>query len=143
VPGHTPGSVAYRVERFLLSGDTLFERGVGRPDLGDRAAGWGRSLYRTLRQRLGALPDDTIVLPAHCAGAEDMGDDGVVSAPLGRLRTVFASSSEDEFVRAVTERVAPPPASYAAIMRANLEREEVPAETATEWELGRNECASR
>ncbi len=32
-PGHTPGSVCYRTADLLLSGDTLFYRGVGRTDL--------------------------------------------------------------------------------------------------------------
>ena len=32
-PGHTPGSVCYRIEDHLFTGDTLFEHGWGRTDL--------------------------------------------------------------------------------------------------------------
>src|SRR5262245_5343049 len=37
-PGHTPGSASFLLEeRYLFSGDTLFVRGLGRPDLGGQA----------------------------------------------------------------------------------------------------------
>ena len=60
-PGHTPGSVTYRVEGVLLSGDTLFYHNVGRTDLegGDYAA-----LLESLG-RLAALEGDYRVLPGH------------------------------------------------------------------------------
>jgi hydroxyacylglutathione hydrolase len=65
-PGHTPGSVCFFVEgregRVLFSGDTLFRGGIGRTDLwgGDSA-----QILRSLRGRLLALPDDTLVVPGH------------------------------------------------------------------------------
>ena len=39
-PGHTPGSVCYRIGDALFSGDTLMRSTIGRVDLpgGDRAA---------------------------------------------------------------------------------------------------------
>ncbi|MCW5892771.1 MAG: MBL fold metallo-hydrolase [bacterium] len=143
-PGHTPGSVGYRVGRHLLCGDTLFVRGVGRPDLGDRADEWGRALHRTLHGPLAALADDTIVLPAHAAGVHDAGPDGTVGARLAALRALpeFRLASEDAFVRAITARIAPPPAAYAEIVRANLGLATIAPDAATEWELGRNQCAS-
>src|SRR5262245_36171457 len=73
-PGHTPGSSAYRIgRRHLLTGDTLFVKSVGRPDLGGHVVEWGRALYRTLRERFAPLPDDTVVLPAHYAGPDEIG----------------------------------------------------------------------
>lgn len=65
-PGHTPGSVSFVVkggERSLVfTGDTLFQRGVGRTDLwgGDASA-----LNRSIRDRLLTLDDDTCVIPGH------------------------------------------------------------------------------
>ena len=46
-PGHTPGSVCYRIEGHLFTGDTLFRHGWGRTDFpgGDAAA-----LYASLRR---------------------------------------------------------------------------------------------
>ncbi|GAB3500141.1 MBL fold metallo-hydrolase [Amycolatopsis cihanbeyliensis] len=67
VPGHTPGSVLFRVDsaeggQLVLTGDTLFAGSVGRTDLpgGDPAA-----LACSLRTKLSVLTDDTVVLPGH------------------------------------------------------------------------------
>ncbi|MBM9467023.1 MBL fold metallo-hydrolase [Nakamurella leprariae] len=67
-PGHTGGSVVYRVPaapdrpEVLFTGDTLFNRGVGRTDLpgGDTVA-----LARSLTTKLLTRPDDAVVLPGH------------------------------------------------------------------------------
>ena len=57
----------------VLTGDALFVGDVGRPDLraslGWAAADLGRMLYRSLRDELMALPDGTLVYPAHGAGS--------------------------------------------------------------------------
>lgn len=67
VPGHTPGSVTFRlphdeVSQVLLSGDLLFAGSIGRTDLpgGDDAA-MRASLARTVL----SLDDDVLVLPGH------------------------------------------------------------------------------
>lgn len=61
-PGHTRGSVCFMVGTDLLSGDTLFHRGVGRADLpgGD----WGQ-LVASVENRLYSLAPDTVVHPGH------------------------------------------------------------------------------
>ena len=81
-PGHTPESISllvFDLDRSdthpyaVLTGDTLFVGDVGRPDL--RAAlGWsaatlGSRLYDSLQTKLLALPDDSLVYPAHGAGS--------------------------------------------------------------------------
>jgi hydroxyacylglutathione hydrolase len=81
-PGHTPESISLAVydrdvsetaPYAVLTGDTLFVGDVGRPDL--RAAlGWkaselGGMLYDSLRDKLLALPDSSLVYPAHGAGS--------------------------------------------------------------------------
>lgn len=60
-PGHTPGSVCYRGDGILLTGDTLFAGGVGRTDFpgGDETA-----LRHSLR-RLSNLEGEYTVLPGH------------------------------------------------------------------------------
>jgi len=81
-PGHTPESISilvYDLEKnaaqphAILTGDTLFIGDVGRPDL--RAAlGWsatdlGGLLFDSLHTKLLALPDQSLVYPAHGAGS--------------------------------------------------------------------------
>jgi glyoxylase-like metal-dependent hydrolase (beta-lactamase superfamily II)/rhodanese-related sulfurtransferase len=81
-PGHTPESISlviYDLDRSatephaVLTGDTLFVGDVGRPDL-RVALGWsaddlGGMLYDSLRHKLLALPDESVVYPAHGAGS--------------------------------------------------------------------------
>jgi hydroxyacylglutathione hydrolase len=64
-PGHTPGSQCFLVDGRLISGDTLFIRSCGRTDLPGSDP---RAMYQSLTQRLGALPDDTVVFPGHNYG---------------------------------------------------------------------------
>lgn len=67
-PGHTRGSVVFRVSSdkddkdYVLTGDTLFERSVGRTDL---HGGSGRDLLTSIATKLLVLDDDTVVLPGH------------------------------------------------------------------------------
>lgn len=63
-PGHTPGSICFRLEGspVLFSGDTLFPGGPGNTTFegGDFA-----TIIGSLDQRLFPLPAETLVLPGH------------------------------------------------------------------------------
>ncbi|MFD1860594.1 MBL fold metallo-hydrolase [Aeromicrobium camelliae] len=69
-PGHTPGTVMYRVDypgpepvsQVAFSGDFLFFGSIGRTDLtgGDHA-----QMQQSLRDKVLSLPDDVVVLPGH------------------------------------------------------------------------------
>ncbi|MEW5813284.1 MAG: MBL fold metallo-hydrolase [Actinomycetota bacterium] len=65
-PGHTLGSVIFRVEegpdQLAFTGDTLFKQSVGRTDL---PGGSGRDLLTSIVTKLLVLDDDTLVLPGH------------------------------------------------------------------------------
>ena len=61
-PGHTPGGISILFDGFVLVGDTLFNRSIGRTDLpgGDLEA-----LLEAIRTELFTLPDETIVYCGH------------------------------------------------------------------------------
>lgn len=66
-PGHTPGSICFRLKDALISGDTLFLQGCGRVDL---PGGDVDEMYRTISQRLSTLPDGMMLYPGHAYGGE-------------------------------------------------------------------------
>ena len=61
-PGHTDSHFAYLIDDRVLSGDALLIDGCGRTDFqnGDAA-----TLYRSIHEKLFALPEDTLLYPAH------------------------------------------------------------------------------
>jgi glyoxylase-like metal-dependent hydrolase (beta-lactamase superfamily II) len=64
-PGHTPGSMCFRVENtpLFFSGDTLFPGGPGNTSF---PGGDFETIIQSIDRRMFAtLPDDTIVLPGH------------------------------------------------------------------------------
>jgi hydroxyacylglutathione hydrolase len=63
-PGHTEGSIClyFPAEKKLIAGDTLFAGSIGRTDL---PGGSFDKIIRSLREKVLALPDDTVVVPGH------------------------------------------------------------------------------
>ncbi|MFC2020550.1 MBL fold metallo-hydrolase [Chloroflexota bacterium] len=60
-PGHTPGSLCFKVGRYLLSGDTIFTGGPGRT--GSPSA--LKQIIKSITEKIFALPDDTPIYPGH------------------------------------------------------------------------------
>jgi hydroxyacylglutathione hydrolase len=71
-PGHSPGGICLRVPGgptreagapdWVFAGDTLFQGSIGRTDL---PGGSFESLLQAIREKLFALPDETIVASGH------------------------------------------------------------------------------
>ncbi len=67
-PGHTPGSMCFRLEgsAVVFSGDTLFPGGPGNTSF---PGGDFQTIIASIEDRLfSALPPETLVLPGHGAG---------------------------------------------------------------------------
>lgn len=134
-PGHTPESISIIVydlnvsntqPHAVLTGDTLFIGDVGRPDL--RASlGWsatqlGSLLFDSLHQKLLALPDASLVYPAHGAGSlcgKAISKETV--STLGeqrRLNYALQPMSKEAFLQVVTadQPEAPPYFTYDAVL---------------------------
>lgn len=63
-PGHSPGHVSFYCpeQQFILSGDVLFQRSIGRTDL---PGGNFEVLANTIRKQLYTLPNETVVYSGH------------------------------------------------------------------------------
>ena len=133
-PGHTLESTSYLLEgqaepdarlhegQLLFMGDTLFLRGVGRPDLG-------------------ADQPSTLILPGH--HSEPIAFDGEpLASTLGELRAKLPilSESESAFVEQILSRIPPAPPNYLKIVQLN-EAGTIPEGDANELESGANRCA--
>ena len=118
-PGHSPESISIVVydlksdahnPRAVLTGDTLFIGDVGRPDLrtslGFSARELAGMLYESLHQKLLALPDETLVYPAHGAGSlcgKHLSTETVSTIGVQRqYHYALQPMSKEEFVEVVT-----------------------------------------
>ena len=63
-PGHSPASICLycKDQNFVIGGDVLFYESIGRFDL---PGGNEQQLYKSIREKLYVLPDETIVYPGH------------------------------------------------------------------------------
>ena len=135
-PGHTPEGVSIVVfdlarsehaPHAVFTGDTLFIGDVGRPDLmassGVSAAELAGSLYRSLRDKILPLPDETLVYPAHGAGSmcgRNLSTETVSTVgDQRRFNYALQPMSEDEFVRLVTAEQPEAPGYFAHTARLN------------------------
>ena len=64
VPGHAPGHIAFisHEDKFVINGDCLFQRSIGRTDL---PGGNMEQLLKSIRTQLFTLPDDYVVYCGH------------------------------------------------------------------------------
>ncbi|HET9736794.1 MAG TPA: MBL fold metallo-hydrolase [Solirubrobacteraceae bacterium] len=134
-PGHAGAHHAYVVTDhtrgeepwFVLSGDALLVGDAGRPDLhahgADTAEEMARALYRSLTERLLALPDHLVLYPSHYSGS--VCGRGLSANPVStigferRHNRALRFDSEDAFVQALTTDIPPAPEQQAAIVAAN------------------------
>ena len=63
-PGHSPGHICFYSpkQNFLIGGDVLFNRSIGRTDL---PGGNHAQLIKNIREKLFVLPDETVVYSGH------------------------------------------------------------------------------
>jgi hydroxyacylglutathione hydrolase len=134
-PGHALAHHAYLVTDhrradqlwLVLTGDALLVGDAGRPDLhahGEHTVEqMARALYRSLTEKLLALPDHLILFPSHYSGS--VCGRGLSATPVStigferRHNPALQFDSEDAFVDALTQDIPPAPERQAAIVAAN------------------------
>lgn len=60
-PGHTPGSLCFLTDKYLLSGDTIFPGGPGATRSPDNL----KQIIKSITEKIFVLPDNTQVYPGH------------------------------------------------------------------------------
>jgi hydroxyacylglutathione hydrolase len=134
-PGHAPAHHAYLVTDharsrdpwMVLTGAALLVGDAGRADLhvhGEHTVEeMARSLYRSIKEKLLAFPDDLVLFAAHYSGS--VCGRGLSPTPVSTLgferrnNKALKYASEDEFAVALTADIPPIPEAQAAIVAAN------------------------
>lgn len=145
MPGHTPGSTCISLPgHFLLTGDTVFVRGVGRPDLTGKAEELAKELFHTVHDRLRPLDPKTLVLPAHWTYSSEIDTNGLVETDLATIFTSTLLNEADlvKFVEEVVTSLPSAPDIYDTIRLVNSGRQKASADEIEFLEIGKNQCAA-
>jgi glyoxylase-like metal-dependent hydrolase (beta-lactamase superfamily II) len=112
-PGHTRDSMAVHVEDRVFTGDTLLIGGTGRSDL---PSGDPDQLFDSLFGKLLALPDETLVFPAHDYKGRDNTTIGDERATNPRL----AKTARADFVALMSSLNLSAPTHLTEALRTNM-----------------------
>lgn len=61
-PGHTPGGISIKVNNIMMTGDTLFNKSIGRTDF---PGGSFEQIISSIKDKIFKYDDDIIVYPGH------------------------------------------------------------------------------
>lgn len=144
-PGHTMGSTCYMIDgTYLISGDTIFIKSAGRPDLGGKWEEWSRVLYLTLFVKMRDLDDNLIVLPGHYVEWKEANEQIIFAEKLGVLKQrvdAYQIDNELHFKEFVKDNMRQQPGIYTEIRRVNGGWVTPTPEEADIMDLGKNECS--
>lgn len=143
-PGHTTGSVSFTCGRLAITGDFLFVRSIGRPDLAGKSAEWTGLLWSSVERVRREWARDMLVYPAHYSSDQERRADRTVGAVLGELLNAnepLTIHDAAQFAQWIAARQAGFPQAYRRIKAINVRLRQFDEAEAEELEAGRNECA--
>ncbi|MGH7675683.1 MAG: MBL fold metallo-hydrolase, partial [Gemmatimonadales bacterium] len=144
-PGHTLGSATLMSDDGVaLTGDFVFIKSLGRPDLGGQADAWGRLLWQSLERARREWPGDVLVLPAHYASETERRADRAVAARFDVIRATndaLRIVDADAFERWLIQNPTAAPPTYRTIKVTNLGLAQLADADADTLESGPNQCA--
>jgi hydroxyacylglutathione hydrolase len=131
-PGHRPEHAAFALidtargpePWAALTGDTLFVGDIARPDLAVDMDEGAHGIFRSLHEKLLALPGECEVWPGHLGGSlcGGPGMDMKVSSTIAYEREhnpLLRLDDEDAFVHETTSTLGPQPPNFQAIVALN------------------------
>jgi rhodanese-related sulfurtransferase/glyoxylase-like metal-dependent hydrolase (beta-lactamase superfamily II) len=131
-PGHRPEHTSFLLRDAdrgddpwaVLTGDSLFVGDVARPDLAIEEREGAAGIYRSLHQRLLALPDDVEVWPGHLGGSScgSAGIDHKSTSTIGFERShnrALSFATEQAFVEDAVSTLGDPPPNVEHIVALN------------------------
>ncbi len=144
-PGHTKGSTVYKIKDLgILSGDTVFIDGIGRPDLANRSREFANDLYETINNNIATLPKNMFVAPSHHGKfVLEHFHHPITSDVRTILNNEILNLPKDEFIDysvTAANSIARPPA-YETIVKINSGQLEVTNQEILSLEAGPNRCA--
>lgn len=147
MPGHTPGSTSYLIDRrYLITGDAIFILSIGRPDLGGKAVEWAKLLFHTIKTKIAGLDESTVVLPGHYMEWAEQNHEGLFAGTIGDIKRrnadIYGIKREEDFVRFIQDNMRQQPEEYAKIRQINAGLLIVDDEEQEIMDLGKNECAA-
>ncbi len=145
VPGHTLGSIALLADDGLaLTGDFLFVKSIGRPDLAGHSEAWAKLLWQSLERVRQTWPGDLLVLPAHYASESERRADRAIAARfdvISATNSAAAIQDQQVFLKWIADHATNFPAAYRTIKETNLGLVGLSDADADILESGPNQCA--
>jgi len=145
VPGHTLGSITLLADDGLaLTGDFLFVKSIGRPDLAGHSEAWAKLLWQSLERVRQTWPGDLLVLPAHYASESERRADRAIAARfdvISATNTAAAIQDQQVFLKWIADHVTTFPDAYRTIKETNLGLVQLPDSDVETLESGPNQCA--
>ena len=111
-PGHTPDRLSLYINGYVFTGDCLLIGGTGRCDFAGGDAG---EQYDSITQKLFALPDDTVVLPAHDYRGNTESSIGAEKSGNPRV----AGKTRDEYIELMNNMNFPLPGKIQEVLQPN------------------------
>ena len=145
-PGHTIGSVCFILDnKYILSGDTIFIKSVGRPDLGGKINEWSKLLHNTLTEKIIALDGSLKVLPGHYMTWYESNNNFIFKKTLADVielnKEVFTMDNPEKFTQYIMDNWINPPKIYEEIRKINSCFIDIDYQKIGDIDLGKNQCA--